>query len=147
RVRPEVERATKGSQLPFIESGLESEVFLAAPQLSRGVARAAEIGTASRSASVGDTQRRVALVVGNSNYARVGALRNPKNDAQSVAAAFRHLKFEVDERYDLDLAALQHAVRDFGDRAQDSDWAVVYFAGHGIEYDQKPFVLPIDARL
>jgi hypothetical protein len=119
-----------------LKSGLETEVLLVAPPQPRG---------AVPSRSSGDTQRRVALVVGNSN--RVGTLRNPKNDARSMAVAFRRLRFEVDEGYDLEFSALQLAIRDFGDRAQDADWAVVYFAGHGIEYDQKPFIVPIDACL
>jgi uncharacterized caspase-like protein len=146
RLRPEVERSTAGRQNPFIESGLEAEVFLS-PQQARGrYARVPQDVTGTRTA-VGGTERRVALVIGNSNYTRAGILRNPSNDARAVAASFRRLKFDVVEKFDLDLANLQNAVRDFGDKAQDADWSVVYFAGHGIEYDQKPFILPIDARL
>jgi uncharacterized caspase-like protein len=146
RLRPEVERSTAGSQNPFIESGLETEVFLSPQQAQARHARVPQDVGGSRTA-VGATERRVALVIGNSNYKRVGELRNPRNDAHAVAESFRRLKFDVAEEYDLDLGTLQKAVRDFGDQAQDADWAVVYFAGHGIEYDQKPFILPIDARL
>ena len=147
RLRPEVERTTAGKQNPFIESGLEAEVFLSSQQQRGRNARVPQDVTENRAPAIGGAERRVALVVGNSNYTSVGVLRNPINDARAVAATFRRLKFDVVEKYDLDLANLQKAVRDFGDQAQDADWAVVYFAGHGIEYDQKPFILPIDARL
>ena len=35
--------------------------------------------------------RRVALVVGNSNYASASALRNPRNDANDMAEALKKL--------------------------------------------------------
>ena len=39
--------------------------------------------------------KRVALVVGNSAYKHVAVLVNPKNDAESVAAALARLDFDV----------------------------------------------------
>jgi hypothetical protein len=60
-------------------------------------------------------ERRLALVIGNSNY-RVGelSLSNPKNDAQDVAAALRELGFDVDTaidatKRDMDLAFARFA--------------------------------------
>ena len=37
---------------------------------------------------------RVALVIGNSSYASVAALRNPKRDAEAVTAALRNVGFQ-----------------------------------------------------
>lgn len=39
--------------------------------------------------------KRVALVIGNAQYAHVPALTNPKNDAQDMAAALKRLGFDV----------------------------------------------------
>jgi hypothetical protein len=39
--------------------------------------------------------RRVALVLGNSNYQHVPALSNPANDARALAAKFREVGFDV----------------------------------------------------
>jgi uncharacterized caspase-like protein len=79
---------------------------------------------------------RIALVIGNSNYAGAGTLRNPTNDARAIAAALRGVGFtEVVERYDLPLTEMSKALKDFGDRVNGADWAVVYYAGqrHGDE--------------
>jgi uncharacterized caspase-like protein len=92
--------------------------------------------------------RRVALVIGNARYAHAGLLANPRNDAQAIAAAFRRLGFStVVERHDLTNTELQRALRDFGDLAEKAEWAVVFFAGHGIEVGGMTYLIPVDAAL
>jgi uncharacterized caspase-like protein len=39
---------------------------------------------------------------------------------------------EVVEHYDLGQAAMTGALKTFGDKVQNADWAVVYFIGYGI---------------
>jgi tetratricopeptide (TPR) repeat protein len=92
--------------------------------------------------------RRIALVIGMSAYVNVAALRNPANDARAVADAFRRLGFaEVIEREDLTRAKLEEALKDFGDKAADADWAVIYYAGHGVEMNGVNYLVPVDAKL
>jgi tetratricopeptide (TPR) repeat protein len=92
--------------------------------------------------------KRVALVIGNSNYLGVGALRNPANDARAIAAAFRAIGFtEVVDRYDLPLSDMSRALKDFGGRANGADWAVIYYAGHGMEMNGAAYLLPVDTKL
>jgi tetratricopeptide (TPR) repeat protein len=96
----------------------------------------------------GGTVKRVALVIGNSSYSGVGALRNPVNDGRAIAAAFRGVGFtEVVERYDLPLGEMSQVLKDFGDRTNGADWAVVYYAGHGMEMNGAAYLLPVDAKL
>ena len=79
--------------------------------------------------------KRVALVIGNSAYQHAGTLKNPANDARVLADAFRRIGFsEVIERYDLGLNAMAATLKEFGDRAATADWAVIYFAGHGLKW-------------
>jgi hypothetical protein len=81
-------------------------------------------------------EKRVALVLGNSNYKHAAMLPNPVNDAAAVAATLKRAGFDiVDSRLDLSAADMRRALRDFADQARDSDLAVVYYAGHGIEID------------
>ncbi len=92
--------------------------------------------------------RRVALVIGNSNYAAAGRLTNPANDARAIAATLRRIGFaEVIERYNLNLDAMVAALKEFGEKTLDADWAVVYYAGHGIEMNGVPYLIPVDATL
>ena len=92
--------------------------------------------------------RRVALVIGMSAYASVEPLRNPASDARAIADAFRRLGFaQVIEREDLTRTKLEEALKDFGDRAAEADWAVIYYAGHGVEMNGENYLIPVDAKL
>jgi hypothetical protein len=93
-------------------------------------------------------EKRVALVIGNSNYKNAAALLNPANDAAAVAATLKRAGFDiVDSRLDLSITNMRRALRDFADQARDSDMAVVYYAGHGIEIDGTNYLIPTDATL
>jgi len=93
-------------------------------------------------------EKRVALVLGNSNYKNAAVLPNPVNDAAAVAATLRGAGFDiVDSRLNLSAADMRRALRDFADQARDSDLAVVYYAGHGIEIDGTNYLIPTDATL
>jgi len=93
-------------------------------------------------------ERRVALVIGNSAYAFAPALRNPANDAKTLAATLRALGFaEVREVYDAGLSELGKALKEFGDLATGADWAIIYYAGHGIEVAGVNYLIPVDAKL
>ncbi len=92
--------------------------------------------------------RRVALVIGNSKYSSVASLPNPGRDASAVADAFRTLGFaQVTQASDLSKAAMERALLDFADTADGADWAVVYYAGHGMEMNGRNYVIPVDANI
>ncbi len=74
-------------------------------------------------------------------------MRNPANDGKALAAALRGLGFEVREVYDVDLSDFGRVLKDFGDLADGADWAVIYFAGHGVEIGGVNYLIPVDARL
>jgi tetratricopeptide (TPR) repeat protein len=90
--------------------------------------------------------RRVALVIGNSAYARVRPLPNPTNDARAMAKSLREIGFVVTEGTDLDRAAMQATIRDFLRDAARSQVAVVYYAGHGVQVDGRNYLVPVDIQ-
>jgi hypothetical protein len=92
--------------------------------------------------------RRIALVIGNSSYKNVPALANPRNDATSIAEALRRTGFTtVDLQLDLGREQLISVLRAFARHAEAADWAVVYYAGHGMEVGGVNYVIPVDARI
>jgi hypothetical protein len=91
--------------------------------------------------------KRVALILGNSNYQNVPPLSNPINDGGVMAATFKNAGFDVVSRYDLSALDTRRVLRDFADRARDADIAVIYYAGHGIEVDGANYLIPVDAKL
>jgi hypothetical protein len=92
--------------------------------------------------------RRVALVIGNARYNNAPVLTNPPADAASVSAALREAGFQtVTVKTDLSQQATLTALREFAALADAADWAVVYYAGHGIEFGGNNYLVPVDARL
>jgi len=106
------------------------------------------ISIACSSGSPALADKRVAFVIGNSNYQNVGTLTNPANDAAAITEMFKKAKFDVVEsRRDLKNTEMRRALRDFTEKTRDADIAVIYYAGHGIEVDGTNYLIPVDASL
>jgi Caspase domain len=102
----------------------------------------------SQSASLGRSDRRVALVIGNSSYASVGTLPNPKRDAEAVAKSLQDVGFDaVVVKENASRNEMLAALNSFQDLASNAEWAVVYFSGHGLEVGGTNYVVPVDAKL
>ena len=92
--------------------------------------------------------RRVALVIGNSNYGHVPVLPNAANDAKALHRELTEAGFQsVTLKLDLRREDLVVALSEFAQIADNADWAVMYYSGHGIEYKGNNYLIPIDARL
>ena len=107
--------------------------------------RAATLPGAQAASAVAD-ERQVALVIGNAAY-RVGALKNPVNDAQAVAGALRGLGFEVALRENTSLRDMIEAFRQFSLSARTARVRVVFYAGHGVQVKGRNYLLPVDTEI
>jgi Caspase domain/Putative peptidoglycan binding domain len=93
-------------------------------------------------------ERRVALVIGNSDYQSAPALPNPRRDAQAMAAMFQKAGFDVvNAKTDVGILQFKQAIAQFEDEAGRSDIAVVYYSGYGIEVQGVNYLVPVDAKL
>ena len=93
-----------------------------------------------------DGRKRVALVIGNSNYAS-SPLKNPVNDARAMASLLRKLGFEVEEKSNLGYIALNEAIEGFGNRMKSGGVGLFYFAGHGMQVQGYNYLVPVDAKI
>src|SRR6185295_9235576 len=92
--------------------------------------------------------RKVALIIGNGGYKNVQPLPNPPRDAKLIASTFRELGFAiVTLAPDLTRDKFFAALHEFGRAAETADWAVVYYAGHGMEIGGVNYLIPTDAML
>ncbi len=108
----------------------------------------AKPGTPGPAALTVRPEVRVALVLGNSKYANAPSLTNPQNDAQAFAGTLRRIGFtQVTLKLDLARDQLVDELKTFAAAADRADWAVVYFAGHGLEIGGLNYLVPIDAKL
>ena len=98
--------------------------------------------------TVASADKRVALVVGESAYLKVGQLSNAANDASAIASLLRSVGFTTTEaRLDIDLVSFRRALADFEIASRDADVAAFYFSGHGIEVNGRNYLIPVDAEL
>lgn len=94
------------------------------------------------------TQKRIALLIGNGAYQEVSILHNPKRDVSLIGKVFQDAGFEtVTMELDLDRAKMLKAIRAFEGSIQNADIGVIYYAGHGIEVNGQNFLIPTDAKL
>ncbi|MFD1343697.1 caspase family protein [Litorisediminicola beolgyonensis] len=98
-------------------------------------------------AGVGLAQDRVALVIGNSDYASVGSLKNPQNDALDISVALEGLGFKVYFGRNLSRARMLQAADQFTEAVAGADVALFYYAGHGFQVDGRNYLLPTDAAI
>ncbi len=97
--------------------------------------------------NVAIAEKRVALVIGNSAYQHTTSLLNPSNDAEDVTAKLRRLNFDVITGNDLTGNEFSQLVIDFTQRLQGADVALLFYAGHGIQFKNTNYLVPIDAKL
>lgn len=98
--------------------------------------------------SAAEAAKRVALLIGNADYQNTNALRNPKNDVLLMKKTLTDAGFDdVEVAVDVNLVELRKALRNFEDKSQDSDVAVLYYSGHGMEMNGQNYLIPVDAVL
>jgi uncharacterized caspase-like protein len=91
------------------------------------------------------SQKRIALVIGNSAY-KTAPLKNPVADAIAVAASLEKLGYAVTLRRDTPLRELVESLREFSLRAASSAVRLLFYAGHGVQAKGRNYLLPIDTE-
>lgn len=92
--------------------------------------------------------KRIALVVGNSYKNTKWELKNPINDAQDIYEVLKNCGFEVDAPLlDASKAKLKEKVREFRKALRNSDVGLFYYSGHGMQVDDKNYLIPVDADI
>jgi tetratricopeptide (TPR) repeat protein len=87
--------------------------------------------------------RRVALVIGNTNYTRASVPMG-LSDAKAMEQVLRQLNFDVDSATNVSRKGLAESIDRFVARLQANDVVVFYFSGHGIQLDGENYLIGID---
>lgn len=91
------------------------------------------------------SEKRLALIFGNSEYTNGTSLRNPVNDANLIEATLKELNFEVLKHTNAGKAEMEKALVEFTQKLPYYNVALFYYAGHGIQVDGVNYLIPIDA--
>ncbi|WP_415182324.1 caspase family protein [Phaeovulum sp.] len=92
-------------------------------------------------------ETRVALVIGNSDYEHIDALKNPRNDALDISVALEGLGFDVMLAIDATQARFQTLIPEFAAKGATADVTLLYYAGHGFQIDGHNYMVPTDAAI
>ena len=94
-----------------------------------------------------DTERRVALIIGNDAYKGLKPLDNAVNDARAMAAELKGLGWATTVKVNAGRREMNGAMADFSEQLAGGAVGLFYYAGHGIEAGGQNFLVPVDAVL
>jgi uncharacterized caspase-like protein len=91
--------------------------------------------------------KRLALIVGMSNYVVAGILPNASRDAEAFKTFLDDQGFEADLVLNTNRRGLAEALARFSRKIGPKDVALFYYAGHGMQLHGDNFLVATDARL
>ncbi len=104
------------------------------------------VAQAQQTLDLGQGERRLALVIGNANYA-FSPLKNPVNDAKAMTGALKELGFEVISAENASMRGMLDAIREFSLQAKSNQVRLFYYAGHGVQVKGRNYLVPVDAKI
>lgn len=123
------------------------DFFLRVNKASTRKAEGADLSFTSSPQAAEFPEKRIALLIGNSNYTNISSLRNPMYDAEALAESLGKLGFDVCEAYDCDYNDMISALNTFAAKAANYDVAMFYYSGHGLQEDGRNYLIPVTANL
>ncbi|CAF1519271.1 unnamed protein product [Adineta ricciae] len=94
-----------------------------------------------------DSHRKIALVIGNGNYQEGVSLRNTNYDAIQMALALKKIGFLIHDnepKLNLTYQQMRHTITNFECSLEEGDMVLFYFAGHGTQWEDQNYLIPID---
>ncbi len=89
-----------------------------------------------------DSERRIALVIGNGAY-KDSPLKNPPNDAEDMAADLKTLGFTVTKLINATQSQMRKTIRQFGHDLKKGGVGLFFYAGHGMQVKGINYLIPI----
>jgi len=87
-------------------------------------------------------QQRLALLIGNSKYDGLDDLPNARNDLKLMSKKLKSLGFEVKTVSNSSRAKMVKSINEFGQRLNDVDVSLFYYAGHAVQHDNVNYMIP-----
>lgn len=138
----------RGSSKPIVsESSPFNQRMEFVVMSNPGVARAPKAKKVLRHSGVDTSkQKRVALIIGNSEYQNSSVLKNPINDANTMSQTLGDMGFEVHKILDATYGTMLNGLKKFSKSINNADVVLFYFAGHGIQVGDRNYLLPTDVH-
>lgn len=96
--------------------------------------------------------KKIALLIGNKDYHQKSLiLRNPLRDIKAMEKTLIKIGFKVFTLPNATKKSLKKALRDFDNKAQNADIALIYYSGHGLQafdidsQSMQNYIVPVEA--
>ncbi|CAF3965288.1 unnamed protein product [Rotaria sp. Silwood1] len=90
-------------------------------------------------------QNKLALIIGNSDYVCINKLTNPTNDAKQLSSLLKRIGFgNAKAQLNQTCVDMKHRSIDFQHLIHPNDIVLFYFAGHGVQWEDQNYLMPID---
>ena len=93
------------------------------------------------------TAAKLALLIGNQNYTNSTALQNTLNDVDLIGEQLDKLGFLVIKANNKNLNELKGELRSFHKKIRVGDVGLIYYSGHGLQYQSDNYLVPIGADI
>ena len=95
-----------------------------------------------------EQENRVALVIGNNTYQRpLTVLSNTTNDSKAIRDILANRGFDVIYRENVSHRSFNAVLEKFYEKLSQGGVGLLYFSGHGLEFDGQNYLIPTDAKI
>ncbi|CAF3652292.1 unnamed protein product [Rotaria sp. Silwood1] len=81
------------------------------------------------------SRRKMALVIGNSEYEYLKKLKNPSSDADAMESTLKRIGFTVTKKTNATYDEMKTILLNFEQSIRQDDMVLFYFAGHGVQWE------------
>jgi Caspase domain/Bacterial SH3 domain len=89
-------------------------------------------------------EKRLALVIGNNDYAEIPKLEKAVGDAEAIGRTLSGLGYQVTTALNLDRRKLNQALSKLYASIEPGDTVLVHYSGHGVQIENDNYLLPTD---
>ena len=95
-----------------------------------------------------NTKKRVALVIGNNDYQKpFSTLNNTINDAKAMKNILETRGFKVIYKTNVTKRSFKESLEQFYQELGKNGMGLLYYSGHGLEYNGQNYLIPIDSDI
>ena len=98
------------------------------------------------SVNISKQEKGLALILANDEYSNIKRLSSAVEDGKSMINALKEVNFDIEIGFNLNRQQSLNIIDEFSKKLPDYKYAIVYFAGHGVQFGDKNFILPTDAN-
>ncbi len=104
------------------------------------------VGTSSNLLTKAQSEKRIAIVIGNNEYAEAKPLKTAANDADDMATTLSKLGFKVYHGNNLNCKDMLGMLEEVKNEVDKDTTVFVYFSGHGVGVNGMNIMLPSDFK-